>query len=151
MKYEDVNFINAHLDQFEKNIFFDLKQSEQKHSVRVARLVILILREKNEYNNIKLDRMIKAALLHDVGKSYKKINIIQKVFMVIVNKRFGEKIRRLDRFEFVDCYYNHPDMSYDMLKDHIKDTKILYLLKNHHNKIDGDTELELLRYCDEKS
>ena len=95
--------------------------------------------------------MIRVALLHDVGKSCKKINVIQKVFMVLVDKTVGERMRRLDKFDFIDSYYNHPDMSYDMLKDHIKDTKILYLIKNHHNMIKGDMELELLKYCDEKN
>ena len=47
MKDGDIKFINTYLDEFEKNIFLKLKESEQKHSVRVARLVILILREKN--------------------------------------------------------------------------------------------------------
>ena len=151
MKDEDINFINIYLDKFERNIFLKLKRNEQKHSVRVAKLVILISKENNEYNKLKLDRMIRVALLHDIGKSCKKINIIQKVFMVFVNKKFGEKIRKMNRFEFVDSYYNHANMSYNMLKDHIKDTRVLFLIKNHHNEIKGDVELELLRYCDDRN
>ena len=57
----------------------------------------------------------------------------------------------MNRFEFVDSYYNHADMSYNMLKDHIKDNKLLFLIKNHHSKIKGDIELDLLRYCDDKN
>ena len=45
MKEEDIDFINIYLDEFEKNIFLRLKKSEQKHSVRVAKLVILISKE----------------------------------------------------------------------------------------------------------
>lgn len=151
IKDEDVNFVNTYLDEFEKNVFFKLKKNEQKHSVRVAKLVILISREKNEYNKIKLDRIIRAALLHDIGKSLKRINIIQKVFMVLVNKRFGERIRKMNRFEFVDSYYNHGELSYNILKDHIKDNKLLFLIKNHHSNIKGDAELDLLRYCDDRN
>ena len=151
MNYEDIKFINIYLDEFEKNIFFKLKKNEQKHSVRVAKLVILIFREKSEYNKIKLDRVVKAALLHDIGKSLKKINVIQKVFMVLANKRFSESMRKLDRFEFIDSYYNHADLSYNMVKDHIKDKSLLFLIKNHHSSIEGDAELDLLRYCDDKN
>ena len=151
MKAEDVDFINEYLDQFEIDIFLKLKKSEQKHSVRVAKLVILTSRKKNEYNYIKIDRIIRAALLHDVGKICKEINVLQKIFMVLINNRFGERIRRLNKFEFVDCYYNHADMSYNMLKDHIKDEKLLFLIKNHDKKIKDDVELELLKYCDDKN
>ena len=151
MKAEDVNFINIYLDRFEINIFLKLKKSEQKHSVRVAKLVILVSKEKDEYKQIKVDRIIRAALLHDVGKICKKINVFQKVLMVLINKRFGERIRRLDKFKFVDCYYNHANMSYNMLKDHIKDEKLLFLIKNHDKKIKDDLELGLLRYCDDKN
>ena len=151
MKEEDNNFINIYLDEFEKKIFLRLKNSEQKHSVRVAKLVILISQEKSEYNKIELVRIVRAALLHDIGKSRKRINVIQKVFMVLADKIFGKQIRKMDRFEFIDSYYNHPDLSYNMLKDHIKDTRLLFLIKNHHSEIKGDLELELLRYCDDKN
>ena len=151
MKDEDFDFIDIYLDEFEKNIFLKLKRDEQKHSIRVARLVMNISKEKDEYNKVNLDRVIRAGLLHDVGKSDKRINIVQKVFMVLANKRFGERLRKINRFEFVDCYYNHPDMSYNMLKDHIKDNKLLFLIKNHHSKIRGARELDLLIYCDDKN
>ena len=140
-----------YLDEFERNIFLKLKRNEQKHSVRVAKLVILISREKNEYNEVNIDRIIRAALLHDIGKSLKRINVIQKVFMVLVNKSFGERIKKLDRIEFIDSYYNHGELSYNMLMDHIKDKKLLFLIKNHHSGIKGDVELDLLKYCDDKN
>jgi len=38
-----------------------------------------------------------------------------------------------------------------MLKDHIKDNKLLFLIKNHHSKIRGARELDLLIYCDDKN
>ncbi|MBC8062578.1 MAG: HD domain-containing protein [Clostridiaceae bacterium] len=151
MKDEDVNFINIYLDEFEKDIFLKLKKNEQKHSVRVAMLAILISKEKKEYKNISLDRIIRAGLLHDIGKSLKKINVVQKVFMVLANKMFGKRLREMDRFEFVDSYYNHAELSYSMLEHHIKDNKLLYLIRNHHSSIKGDIELDLLRYCDNRN
>ncbi len=151
MRESDIAFSIKYLDEYEKEMFFNLKESEQKHCVRVAKLSIEMINSSIEYREVKVDRIIKAALLHDIGKGNRKINVIEKAMMVILTKLFGEKLRKYENIEFVDSYYNHGEISYNMLRNHIKDERLLFIIKNHHLIVEGDKELELLKYCDDRN
>lgn len=141
---DDINFVEKYLDDFERQLFFNLKESEQKHCIRVAALAEYMCRNKN----LNANRVIRAGLLHDVGKGIKRINIFEKVLMVILDNIFGKKLLYFSFFNFVDSYYNHANIGYNVLKNHISDDKLLNLILNHHNKIEGNIELEIIRYCD---
>jgi putative nucleotidyltransferase with HDIG domain len=151
MQESDIAFSIKYLDEYEKEVFFNLKGSEQKHCVRVAKLAIQMINSDIEYREVKVDRIVKAALLHDVGKGNRKINVIEKSMMVILTKFWGDKLRKYENIEFVDSYYNHGEISYNMLKNNTKDDRLLFLIKNHHLIIEGDKELELLKYCDDRN
>lgn len=146
---EDEELINKYLNTQEKKLLGSLSVYEQKHSVNVAKDVI----KEYKNNNIKSDTLIKAALLHDIGKAYKKLNPFEKSIVVILNNLSKEKLRKYNNIKRVYVYYNHADIGYNILKD-IKgyDERFLYLIKNHHNDfIIGDKELELLKACDSKN
>lgn len=151
MKKEDIEFVAKYLDDYESKLFFALKESEQKHSVRVAKLAIETVKINIEYSEVNLERVIRSALLHDIGKCVGKINIFEKSIMVIADKVLKDKIKKFGSIELVNSYYNHGNMSYDLLKGHSNDEKLLFLIKNHHSNIDSDKELNLLKYCDDKN
>lgn len=148
MTDEDRKFVNGYLDYFERKYFYALKESEQKHSVRVA---ILALERCKDNLKINAKRIVKAAILHDIGKSVKKINIIQKVIMVLSTNVFGDRVKNLEFIDFVNSYYNHGEIGYNILKNHIYDDKLLFIVRNHHSDIDTDEELSIIRYCDSKN
>ena len=147
MNKDDVIFVEKHLDNFERQCFFKLKNSEQKHCVRVALLAEEMARNKN----LNIDILIRAGLLHDVGKGIKKINIFLKVLMVILDRIFGERLLVFKAFDFVDSYYHHANLGYDILKNHIKEDELLHIILNHHSSIKGNSELEVIKYCDSNS
>lgn len=139
---EDITFINSYLDKNEKNIFNKLSSYEQKHSINVAKDVMQISKGN--------ENLIKAALLHDIGKIYKRLNPIEKSLIVILNKISKGKLKKFSNFKKIDIYYNHAEKGYNLLKSYKKyDEKFLYLIKNHHNdKITGNKELDILKKCD---
>lgn len=74
------------------------------------------------------EMFIKAGLLHDIGKSVKRINIIDKSIIVILNKLTSGNLKKLKNKK-VQCYYKHSEYSEDMLKGYIKDVKMLNIKK----------------------
>lgn len=146
---DDIEIIDKYLDEKEKVLFKKLSAYEQKHSVNVAKDMIKASKE----NNIKKDYLIKAALLHDIGKIYKKINPIEKSILVILDNISKGKIKKYSGIKIIDVYYNHGDKGYKLLKDiGDYDERFLYLIKNHHNDyIKEDKELDLLKSCDNKN
>lgn len=151
---DDLKFIDAYLDKEKAELFKKLSVSEMKHSIRVAKRV------KNEYdafikrNGIDVKecyrrKFITIALLHDIGKIHKRINVIDKSLLVILNKITKGRLKKFTNIEKVDIYYNHAEKGADILKNYGFSERELFLVRNHHNNdIIEDKELEILKYCD---
>lgn len=148
---EDKTYINKYLNKEELSLFNKLSSSEQKHSVRVAYDVEYICNRRClEKNEIQV--LIRAALLHDIGKIYPKLNSIDKSLLVIFNKITNGNLKKLNKLKKVDVYYNHPEKGYNLLKNKGYDNKFLYLIKNHHNENnENDLYLDILKFCDDKN
>lgn len=146
---EDVALIDKYLTEEEKELFNNLSIYEQKHSARVAEDVIKLC----EADKIINECLIKAALLHDIGKIYKKLNPIEKSLVVMLDNISKGKLKRFKRLKKIDVYYNHADKGYNILKNKGRyDERFLYLVKNHHNdNVIGDRELDILKICDSKN
>lgn len=144
---EDREFINKYLDKYELELFNNLSTSEQSHSIRTARDVKKINRDNEaEY------KLVRAALLHDIGKIEKSLNVIDKSVMVLLHKFTKGKIKKFIGIKKVDVYYNHAEKGYNILKQYLDDERVLYLIRNHHNEeIVNDKELEILKECDSKN
>lgn len=146
---EDKMLIDKYLNIYEKQLLSNLSVYEQKHSVNVARDII----KECKKNKLYSETLIKAALLHDIGKANKKLNPVEKSIFVMLNKLSDGKLRKYKSIKKIHVYYNHGDIGYNILKKANKyDERFLYLIKNHHNDfITGDKELELLMACDSKN
>lgn len=148
MSFNEVQYTKEKLTVEEQSIFETLAKNEQKHCIRVCKAVEAELKLKKEENNI----LLKAALLHDVGKSKKKINIIFKAIIVVLDKITKGKIKKYTNIVYVNIYYNHDKLGAEILKGINCDKRIVYLVGNHHNtKIKTDEELNLIRYFDNKN
>lgn len=138
MASDDYIYVKSKLSEDEYNLFIKLLKSEQKHCVRVAKEVERRFKNNEVYTPWLLENkeiLIKASLLHDVGKIKKKVNIIDKSIITILNKITKGKLKKLKNKK-VQCYYNHPEYSYDILKNIYNDEKLLNIIKNHHKNID---------------
>lgn len=144
---EDREFIRTYLNDDELKLFEELPKYEQAHCIRTAKNVHSIYSDKKMSNNL----LIKAALLHDIGKIEKKLNLIDKSVLVVLDKITKGKMKKFSNIDKINIYYNHGDKGYNILKQYCYDERLLYLVKNHHNHINGDKELEILRECDSKS
>lgn len=144
----DIDFLKIHLKPYELKLFNQLPTYEQKHCINVARDVEITCNRRK----LKSVDLIKAALLHDIGKIYSNMNLIDKSIMVILHKITNGKIRKYNKFKNVNMYYNHGDIGYNLLKQYGYDERFLFLVKNHHNNsIIDDIELNILKKCDDRN
>lgn len=139
---EDEAFVNAYLNEYEQELFKKLKESEKVHSVRVAKEVIKRSVDENLYDI----RLIKAALLHDIGKIDGGLNIINKSIITILNKLFPKALKKLYKIKFIRVYYEHPEIAVTYLDNYDDYTK--FLIKNHHNYHINDKKLRILQEVD---
>lgn len=154
---DDLGFIDAYLDEEKIGLFCKLSIPEQKHSIRVARLLKVeydkfIRKSGTEVKECHRRTLITIALLHDIGKIHKRINVVDKSILVILNKITKGKLKSFTNIPKVDIYYNHAEKGAAILKDYGFDERALFLVRNHHNNdIIEDKELEILKYCDSMS
>lgn len=147
----DRKFICKYLNSSELNLFYKLRQSEQKHSIRVARGI-----ENHSKLNSKLDKdsidymeLVHVALLHDIGKTKARLTSIEKAILVILNFITKGKINGYIKINRINNYINHGEVGCNILKnfDAYSD-KFLYIIRNHHNHNINSYELDILRIYD---
>lgn len=144
---KDLEFVRTYLNDKEFMIFNMMSSFDKLHCIRVAKTVQLC--KYKEDINLK-NKLVKIALIHDVGKSVTKYTIIHRVILVLIKKTYKNK-----KFNFswrkADIYYNHAEIGYNILKQYGFDEDILFVVKNHHNKDENDKMVKLLMKCDEKN
>jgi putative nucleotidyltransferase with HDIG domain len=147
----DNKLINKYLTEDEKVIFNNLSKSEKHHSIRVCNKVLSLYETK--YMNLDKSKLAKIALLHDIGKSEKHLNIVDKSLLVILNKISKGKLEKYNSVKKINIYYNHGKKSVDLLKTINKyDLDILQAIEYHHNNdITDNLYLEILKKCDNES
>lgn len=150
LNLNELKYITERLNIEEAKLFKKLAIGEQKHSIRVAITVENICSEhiKTGNSSINKERLVKAALLHDIGKLYKHLNVIDKSVLVILNKITKGKLREYDNFKKIDIYYKHAEKGAQLLEELNYDEDIIFLVRNHHSMIDGNIELDILKHSD---
>lgn len=144
----DLEFLYNNLNEGELKLFNKLSVQEQKHSIKVAYDVEKVCKD----NNLDSKLLLKAGLLHDIGKAYKKLNLIDKSIIVLADNITKGSIKRFSNIKKINVYYNHGKIARDILKNYHYDPKLLYLIENHHNhNVVGDIELDILRMCDDRN
>ena len=142
---KDIEYLRKYLNEEEINIFNKLAVLDQKHSINVA----MDIENSCETKDINKNILIKAALLHDIGKSEYRSNVLNKTVMVLLDKITGSKIKKYKSIKMINIYYNHAEIGYNILKDQGYDEILLYLVKNHHNtEIKGNLYLDILKKSD---
>ena len=143
----DPNMLRIYLNEEELNLFRKLKISEQQHCIRVCKDALI---ESDCWNSIDKNKMAKVALLHDIGKIERKLSVIDKSIIVILDKITNGKLKKYSSLKKVDVYYNHPQKSSNILRSiSIYDYELLEAIEKHHNKECSDNcYLEIIKKCD---
>ena len=136
MTDKDYYYVKKILTSKELELFMKLSKSEQKHCVRIAKDIEFTIDNKktdNEFIISNKNLLVKSALLHDIGKSTKRLNVIDKSIIVILNKLTNGRLKNIKKSKKIQCYYNHSIYGYDILKNIIDNEIILDIVKNHHS------------------
>lgn len=146
----DYKFVNNNLDKDEKELFEMLSKCDRYHCFRVAKDAEEIIRDENITNEKKI---IKACLLHDIGKIDKSPNPIEKGILVILDKVTSGNLRKFNKIKKIDVYYNHPIKGVEILNKGNKYPKdfIEAIEKHHIDKKTNNKILEIIKYCDNKN
>lgn len=125
----DEEFLTLYLNPRERTLFNRLNKMEQNHSILVAKA----LSQKDMEENHKV--WVKVGLFHDIGKSMRPLNVIEKSLCVITHKLLGSKINRLGKMDSVASYLFHGERGAEILRRHqiFEDYPIFYdIIQTHH-------------------
>lgn len=148
---DDKKFISEYLNKYEKELIYKLQTCDIKHCVNVAKDIRLNESEEKVIEmGINYNELIKSALLHDIGKTYKPLNPIDKSILVLSNKFTKGKIRKYeDKSKKVYIYFNHGKEGYKILKKNDYDEEFLMVVRDHHEYSISNNWLEIIRKYDD--
>ena len=135
---QESEFVSNYLNKNELIVFNKLPKSDRKHSIKIA----LHLSQKYSSDQI----LIRAALLHDIGKIFRPLNIFEKTIAVLLHDLSPSLALKLSKKEnsIMDTYYNHPKKG-AFLAEHLKLKRdLIFLIEHHHNPTIDNDRLQLL-------
>lgn len=141
---EGTVLLDRYLNRQERKIFMELPKHERRHAIATAFSVINL--SSNSYN----DTMIKAALLHDIGKIKAKTGIIKKSVLVLMDRFLPSLSNKLsESMKMFYIYYNHPEVGADILKTLNTEDGVVDLVRYHHSDTCRDIEhMDILKKAD---
>lgn len=125
---EDQQFLRRHLNDREIFLFRRLRVGEQRHCLNIAYDCLSV--KKNDTT------LIKAALLHDVGKIESNLTLANKSLVVLIIKlNVPEKL--LPKFLHKALYYkiHHPKLGAEFLKEIGTEAPVIFLTRYHHRDL----------------
>jgi len=154
----DRDIVRKYLDSKEELLFNRMDTAIQKHCVNVA-VSVLELSSTRPVSDLQV--AVKAALLHDIGKSCGRYSVWDRVWFVLIRTTapglagFLAKSGRSSCPERLgNAFYihtNHQQIGASLTEQAGLEEKITFLVRNHHDKsLSADCEeLELLIRADE--
>jgi putative nucleotidyltransferase with HDIG domain len=159
MRSDDRALVEHHLGARELELFYRMEPADQRHSVEVLRT---LLRDGTDDQHL-----LKAALLHDIGKSRSRITVLHRTLAVLARAIFG-------RWHLIPAWpsesgwwtpfyvmSNHPRIGASMLAKAGCDERVWRLVELHQVQVSSlgpipDEEwvrwaLERLRSADESN
>lgn len=144
-------FINSILNNEELSLFKALSINEQLHCIRVTKDVINQLSILKDISIDRKELLIKAAMLHDVGKAKCPLNVMDKSILVLTDKLTNGKLKKYSKYRKIHIYYYHAEEGAKILESKGYDKRLIYLIRNHHNYNIEDFDLNILRTSDNRN
>lgn len=159
---EDKVFIDKYLNDEEQKLFFAMRVYDQRHVLNVAYTAQKIIEQK-QYENIDYNLLIRACLLHDIGRTAKDICLMDKVTSVLLGKFLPQKSKqwanRAEKLKLnksksfwqkrryaLYIYYNHARLGAEKLNE-LGFNDIAEIIRYHHEKVDCKVCSELQILC----
>ncbi|MFZ5639343.1 MAG: HD domain-containing protein [Bacillota bacterium] len=165
MTAADHALVSRFLNKTEQNLFFQMDVAIQKHCVNVAyTLEELLAGQANTRAwspGPDTTLLIKAALLHDIGKITGRFTVLDRIWYVLVRKvshRLARRIAKEGRGGWLtrlrNAFYihvHHGELGSDLARQNGFTDKLIMLIRLHHDqeRPDDSVELKLLRRADE--
>ncbi|MDR2431418.1 MAG: HD domain-containing protein [Candidatus Margulisbacteria bacterium] len=158
LRNEDIAFIREYLNKQEQILFYTLSAFDQKHSLNVAYTLRDWLGKRSK---LRLDKIYKAALLHDAGKARAKLRLRDRVGQTLLfyflsplanylADRGSLEHRAYWRRVLYVCKY-HPRIGAMLAREIKTEEGVVYLIEHHRDRerLDEPKELTMLREADE--
>lgn len=154
----DIAFLREFLTKQEQILFYRMVAIDQRHALDTSYAIRDMLGKRTK---IKLEKMYKAALLHDIGKAQFKLQVWDRVLQTLFFKLLPPFANYLaDRGtvhhegylrRMLFCYKYHPRLGAEMTKDIKVEESVTYLIEHHHDQISFNEpkELSILREADD--
>ena len=145
------DILNRYLNSEERDLFDRLGTSDKHHSIRVCKDALDICENEKKIDKKKL---AKIALLHDIGKSENKLNVVDKSTLVLLDKITKGNLIKYANNKKVDSYYNHPRKSINILSNSKEkyDKEFLEAIEKHHYRdIGNNVYLKIIKECDDNN
>lgn len=149
----EYKFINRYLNSYELSLFKKLTSYEKIHTYTVTKRIDQKLNCEVYNSSVDKERLIKASLLHDIGKIECPMNILEKSILVILDKFFRNWLKQSTNKK-IYIYYNHAEVGYNILSNKEYSEEFLNIIRFHHSdKIQSVNreEIELLKQIDSQT
>lgn len=158
---EDIEFVNKFLNDQEKKLFFSMQVFDQRHVLNVAYTAKRFIQEQE----VKVDEflLMRACLLHDVGRNAKDICLADKVINVLVSKllpkqslKWAKNAQPLGKLKYKSfwqkrryalyIYFYHAQIGAELLQ-RMGLYEIAEIIREHHNCLTENACVELQILC----
>ncbi|HEX3032948.1 MAG TPA: HD domain-containing protein [Bacillota bacterium] len=159
MTSQDYTFTAIYLNPKELQAFEAMDTNSQKHCILVAKTCLELLQDYPK-GQIKVTTLVRAALLHDIGKVRGDLGTLDRVIVVMVDRLFPNVGAALSaesrhrnstglRHAFY-IYHNHPSLGVETAIAIGVEREICQLIADHHSSpYTGEPlELTILRQAD---
>lgn len=161
LSWQDIKIIDTYLDESGKFLFYQMSRFDQHHALAVTRAILDELKDSPPSEDY--DMLIKAALLHDVGKVQGDFNFFSRILVALV-KRISPTMRGKLAFTNPNTYWEkvrygfyvdlvHPLRGAHMAKIFGIEPAIVEMIRRHHDppQQEHSSELALLQKADSKN
>ena len=150
---EDRQWVKESLPPAAQKLFYAMHPADQYHALNVAKTAMKLW-ERQQTGDRAL--LLRAALLHDIGKKRGDMDIMGKVWAVLLKHYFPAKAQQLGKADngwlshILYISYQHPAIGAAKLEEIGMTAEATIICSHHRKKMDNDPpELALLQAADE--